>query len=142
MLDDVLAANLEASALTECLQKLLTADDETGQDLKQLVLLYGWRPTVEAVQALLREWDEPQWKCWLEASAEDIADRWLKKSRPQVLKDYVAYLSAASPKVAGCLELLRSTECIGPQMKANVARLLQETPRLAETSDFAAASRN
>ena len=134
VLEDVLAVNLEAEALTDCLQTLLTAETETGEDLRQLVLLYGWRPTVEAVQSLIREWDEPEWKRWLDVPAEQIAAHWWDEDRPRVLSGYVAHLVVASPKIAGCLMRLRTTDCIGPLMQANVARLLQETPRLAEAA--------
>src|SRR5690242_5202703 len=47
VLEDVLSVNLEAEALTDCLQRLLTAQAPAGEDLRQLVLLYGWRGVVE-----------------------------------------------------------------------------------------------
>ena len=115
VLEDVLAVNLEAEALTECLQALLTATDETGEDLRQLVLLYGWRPTVDAVQSLLREWDESPGKIGWTVPDEQIAERWRKRGTADACwPRYIAYLVAASPKIGGCLALLRTTECIGP----------------------------
>lgn len=139
VLEDMLAVNLENAALTECLQRLLTADTTTGEDLRQLILLYGWRPTVEAVQTLPREWSPLEWRRWLELPEEQLASRWLTEDRPRVLAAYVAHLVVASPKIAGCLAKLRTIECIGPLMRANVARVLEETPRLAEVGNLAAA---
>ena len=43
VLEEVLSVNLEGDALNSCLQRLLTAQTEAGEDLRQLVLLYGWR---------------------------------------------------------------------------------------------------
>src|SRR5262249_55881786 len=44
VLEDVLSVNLEGEALAASLQKLLTAQAAPGDDLRQLVLLFGWRP--------------------------------------------------------------------------------------------------
>src|SRR5262249_46275686 len=47
VLEEVLAVNLETEALQTGLQQLLTSQSEAGDDLRQLVLVYGWRPVVE-----------------------------------------------------------------------------------------------
>ena len=39
VLEEVLSVNIEAEALQSCLQTLLTAQTEAGEDLRQLVLL-------------------------------------------------------------------------------------------------------
>jgi ATP-dependent helicase/nuclease subunit A len=139
VLEDYLAANLQTQALTACLQRLLTAEDRAGQDLRDLVLQYGWRPTVEAFQHLLGQWDEIKWKMWLERPAEQVAADWLGPCRGQLLPRYVHYLIGASPKIARCLWLLRTTPCHGPKMAANVSRILELTPKLATADDLAAA---
>lgn len=54
VLEEVLSVNLESDTLNSCLQRLLTAQTESGEGLRQLVLLYGWRAVVEDVTALLR----------------------------------------------------------------------------------------
>jgi hypothetical protein len=43
---------------------LLTSPSEAGEDLRQLVLLYGWRAAVEEVRHLLRSWDGTPWQGW------------------------------------------------------------------------------
>src|SRR5205085_3896544 len=53
VLEEVLSVNLEGEALADCLQQLLTGQTRAAEDLRQLVLLYGWRATSEAVQNLL-----------------------------------------------------------------------------------------
>ena len=70
------------------------------------------------------------------ATAEEIAADWTGEYRSQLLPGYVDYLTAACPKIARCLWLLRTTPCIGPRMSANVARLLQEVPNLAKVRNL------
>jgi hypothetical protein len=76
ILQDYLAANLQREALISCLQGLLTADTEPGRDLRELVLLYGWRPTVEMVQRLMTEEDAAVRQRWLRRSAAEVARAW------------------------------------------------------------------
>jgi ATP-dependent helicase/nuclease subunit A len=140
VLEEVLAGNLQAEALDDCLQRLLTAQTSAGEDLRQLVLLYGWRPVVEAVGRLLCAWDPPRWGRWLDTPAEEVADGWRRGARQEVLPRYVDYLLAARPRVVRCLALLqRHPPAPGP-MADNVTRLLEGLPRLAEAADLAAAA--
>src|SRR5262249_16138038 len=103
VLEDYLAANLQTQALTACLQRLLTSEDTPAKDLRELVLLYGWRPTVYALQYLLGQWDEIKWADWLARPAELVAADWQGAVRRQLLPRYVHYLLGASPKIARCL---------------------------------------
>jgi ATP-dependent helicase/nuclease subunit A len=140
VLEDVLSVNFETEALTRCLQDLLTATTPAGEDLRQLVLLYGWKPVVEAVQHLLRGWDERGWQAWREQPVEQAADRWHAYARYTLLPRRVAHLVTASPKIAHCLRLLRRTPPRpGTKMAVNAACLLAELPRLAEADDLEAA---
>jgi ATP-dependent helicase/nuclease subunit A len=137
--DEVMAANLRAEAYADALQELLTSQSAAGDDLRELVLLYGWRPTVAAVEHLVATADEPAWQDWLRRPAEDVARRWTDDDRRELLPRYVDYLATAAPRIARCLWLLRTTECVGPETRANVRRLLAEAPRLAGAPDLAAA---
>ena len=139
VLEDVLAVNLESEALASCLQRLLTAQSPVGEDLRQLVLLYGWRPVTEAVQHLLHAWDAAGWKSWLETSADAIAAGWVHQARTVLLPRYLQYVLAARSKIARCLPLLhRHPPQPGP-MAENVRILLNELPQLPFASDLAAA---
>jgi ATP-dependent helicase/nuclease subunit A len=137
VLDEVMAANLRAEAHADALQELLTSQSVAGDDLRELVLLYGWRPAVAAVEHLVAAADEPAWQDWLRRPAEDLACRWVGDDRRELLPRYVSYLVTAAPRIARCLWLLRTTECVGPKTRANVRRLLDETPRLASAPDLA-----
>jgi ATP-dependent helicase/nuclease subunit A len=139
VLEDVLSANFEVEALTACLQELLTARTEPGEDLRQLVLLYGWRPTVEAIQHLMRARDEAAWQEWLARPAEQIAAEWAGTYRARLLERYIEYLLAANAKITDCLERLRSLRDLGPEAQQRVERVLTETPQLATAPDLAAA---
>jgi ATP-dependent helicase/nuclease subunit A len=135
VLEDYLADNLRNEALTTCLQGLLTADGP-GEDLRELVLLHGWKPTLHAVGHLLGG-DPAAQQEWCQRTDSDIAEGWRTWSRRDLLPRYVAYLAAGSPKVARCLWLLRNTPCLGLKMAANVRKLLDDLPRLAEANDLA-----
>jgi ATP-dependent helicase/nuclease subunit A len=140
VLEDVLSVNLETEALTTALQRLLTAQSEPGEALRQLVLLYGWKPVNEALQQLLGAWDDLAWRSWTDDSPERITAAWQHYARAELLPRYLSYLLAAAPKIAGCLDLLwRKPPLPGSKMAESVAVLLDELPRLAAAPDLAAA---
>ena len=139
VLEEVLSVNIEAEALHSCLQRLLTVQTEAGEDLRQLVLLYGWRPVVEAVKGLLRTRDEPNWRRWLEETPEQIAEGWCDHARRSLLPRWLAHLFSARPRMTRCLDLLRRFPPLPGPMADNVHRLLDELPRLAEAADLGAA---
>jgi ATP-dependent helicase/nuclease subunit A len=137
VLEDYLSDNLRKEALTTCLQNLLTADGP-GEDLRHLVLLHGWKPTLHAVGHLLAG-DADEQQRWCQRDVTEIANGWRDWARTMLLPRYVHYLLAGSPKVARCLWLLRNTPCVGPKMAVNVRMLLDELPRLADAADLTAA---
>jgi ATP-dependent helicase/nuclease subunit A len=139
VLEEVLSVNLEAEALSSCLQRLLTAQTETGEDLRQLVLLYGWRPVVDAARHLLRSRDETRWRRWLDAAPAQVADQWCEFGRKELLPLHIRHLLNSRPAVTRCLDLLRRSPALPSVMADNVHRLLEELPRLAEAPDLAAA---
>src|SRR5262245_9879754 len=140
VLEDVLSVNLETEALTACLQRLLTAQSTAGEDLRQLVFLYGWQPVVEAVQNLMQAWDEPAWRSWLDLPAEQVGEEWRQRARNVLLPRFVEYLLSASPKITHCLDLLRRKPPLpGSPLADNLRYLQEELPRLAQAPDLAAA---
>jgi ATP-dependent helicase/nuclease subunit A len=139
VLEEVLAVGLRDEAVTGGLQKLLTARTETAEDLRQLVLLFGWRPVVNAVEFLIRSPDEPGWQRWLAASPAQVAAGWQRQAREVLLPPYVDYLRAAKPQVARLLNLLeRHPPRPGP-MADNVRTLLDGLTRLPTARDLPAA---
>jgi ATP-dependent helicase/nuclease subunit A len=140
VLENVLSANLEEEALTECLQRLLTSDSPAAIDLCKLIVVYGWRPVVTGVQELMRSEAMTAWGQWLEEPAEQIAAGWREFARTTLLAPYVAHLLTAGSKVGHCLELLqRFRPRPESEMADKVQRLLDETPLLAEAKDLAVA---
>jgi ATP-dependent helicase/nuclease subunit A len=140
ILEDVLAVNLEAEAQGDCLQQLLTASSPENRDLAELVLLYGWRLVLTGITALVRTPDTQAWADWLDRPAEAIAAGWQAFARERLLPRLVRHVIMTTPKIVGCLDLLRRCPPRpGTKMAANVDRLLQELPRLAEAPDLASA---
>ncbi len=139
VLEDVLAANLETEALANALQRLLATRQESGDDLRQLILLYGWRAVKEAVQELLRARDVPAWTAWARAPAENVIADWARQARATLWPRHVAYLMAARPKIARCLWQLRQTPPNpGSKMEGNVRLLLETLTHWAGAADPAA----
>src|SRR5262249_30280871 len=99
VLEDVLSLDLGNEALTTRMQRLRTAEQAAGDDLRELVVRYGWNPVVTAVQQLLHAWDEPAWNGRLEQSAEQIAAEWQEYARDALLPRYVRFMLASSPKI-------------------------------------------
>ncbi len=130
VLEDVLAVNLETEALQSSLQRLLTSESEAGDDLRQLVLLYGWRPVVEGIPELLSQWDERHWLPWLQLSETEIVARWSEQSR-RLLPGYIDSLLARRPAIVRCLSLLRRHPPLAGPMSDNVRFIQDQLPRLA-----------
>ncbi len=139
VLEGVLAINLESEASSACLQRLLTAQVQAGEDLRQLVLLYGWRAVGEGVSHLLDASDERAWQQWLDAPAEKIANEWVRHAREVLLPRHVAFLLSSRPALARVVPLLRAHPPLPGPMTENVALLLRELPNLAQAADLGAA---
>jgi ATP-dependent helicase/nuclease subunit A len=139
ILEDVLSVNLESEALSAALQKLLTAQGGAGPDLRDLILLFGWRAATEAVQHLLHAWDAPAWERWLTTPSEEIAADWQQEARGSLLPQYLRYVLAARPKVSRLLPLLRRYPPLPGPLAESVALLLEELPGLPAAEDPAAA---
>jgi ATP-dependent helicase/nuclease subunit A len=139
VLEEVLALNVRDEATEDCLQRLLTARTEVADDLRQLVLLYGWRPTVEAVDFLLRSRDGERWQRWLATPPGDVAEGWRREAREVLLPRYVEYLRAAKPAFARLFTLLDLHPPKPGPMADNVRILLDGMPRLAAATDLGAA---
>jgi ATP-dependent helicase/nuclease subunit A len=139
VLEEVLTVNLRDDALRDGLHHLLTATTAVGDDLRELVTLYGWRVTVGAIEHLVDAHDVAAWDVWSHRPAGEIADSWLSQQRSDILPKYIEHLIRAAPKITHCLRLLRSTPCVGPKMRANVEQILGGTPRLAEVADLGVA---
>jgi ATP-dependent helicase/nuclease subunit A len=141
VLEEVLSVNLESEALDAGLQKMLTAQVQPGPDLRELVLLYGWRPVIEGVRHLLRARDRGRWQRWLDLSPAQVAAAWGDFGRTRVLPRYVEYLLGARVPVARTLALLRRHPPLPGPMAERVAMLLDGLPRLAEAADPAGRAR-
>jgi ATP-dependent helicase/nuclease subunit A len=138
VLEEVLSVNLEEEARAACLQRLLTVPGGVGEDLRQLVLVYGWRPVVEAISGLMRSWDAQGWRAWLDRKDEEIIGDWKALDRDVLIPARLGLLLQVRPSIARCLALLRShPPCPGP-MTDQVRFILEQTPRLADVDKPAA----
>jgi ATP-dependent helicase/nuclease subunit A len=139
VLEEVLSLNLESEAIQSGLQRLLTEQTEAGEDLRQLVLLYGWRVVVEAVEHLLPAWDGTLWERWLARPAEDVAEQWRREAKEEMLPRYLDFALGGAPKIVRCLSLLRRHPPLPGEMAERVRFIEDQLPRLGEAPDLAAA---
>ena len=140
VLDEILSTNLRTEAIAGCLHGLLEADAKLTEAsaLRELVILFGYPAVVEAVDSLLLEVNRPAWQAWLARPPADIEAEWAGPTRAALLPEWVAYLCAASPKIARCLSLLERIASSNPQVMAKVRGLLDGVPKLHEAEDLAA----
>ncbi|MGF1583264.1 MAG: UvrD-helicase domain-containing protein [Gemmataceae bacterium] len=138
VLEDYLAVNFENEALSTCLQELLTAKTTTGEALRELILTFGWKATIEGIQHLLRTSTVDQ-QHWILGAADDLADQLEHYARTEFLPVYLQYLTAANPKIARCASLLKNHSCTGPKMATKVEQILDLLSRLGEIEDLSSA---
>src|SRR5262249_56836664 len=100
VLEDVLSVNIAGEAISRALEKLLTAQSDAGEDLRQLVLIFGWRAVNEAVPGLVDAHDAAAWQRWLDRPAGDHAALWHDYSLIGLRPTYLAYILSARPKIA------------------------------------------
>jgi ATP-dependent helicase/nuclease subunit A len=137
VLEDVLSVNLETEALQSCLQRLLTAQTEAGEDLRQLVLLFGWRVVVDALEQLLPAWDGLRWQQWTATPVEEIVASWRLQATTELLPRYLVFVLGARPKIARCLSLLRRFPPLPGDMADKVRFVEDQVARLGAATDLA-----
>jgi ATP-dependent helicase/nuclease subunit A len=140
VLDDVLATNLRAEALTAGLHGLLEdrGDEAAASSLRKLIVWFGYPAVEDAVDSLLFQVDRPTWRKWLARKPSAIAAEWTGPARRELLPRWVAYLCAASPKMARAMAVLEGIRGGSAVVKNKVERLLAELPRLHEAHDLPA----
>jgi ATP-dependent helicase/nuclease subunit A len=139
ILEEVLASNLRSESMRQRLQDLLTTTSPQARDLAALVIDFGWLAAVQAIRYLAGRGDPVGWQRWLTLSADQVAQSWLGAARDRLRERYVDYLVAADAKIAPFMNLLRVAPCSDAGTKANVQRILNDTPKLGTAADLAGA---
>jgi ATP-dependent helicase/nuclease subunit A len=139
VLEEVLAVNFRSEALVDCFRRLLVGQTKASEDLRQLVLLYGWQQTVSAVASLLPEHDERLWERWTNLPAEEIAGEWIDHAHETVFPRHLRHFVESRPAITRCLDLLRRHPPMTGPMSEPVDILLRETPMLSNADDVLAA---
>jgi ATP-dependent helicase/nuclease subunit A len=139
VLEEILSVNLRSAALADALQRLLVAESPAALDLRELVLLYGWRPVGATVDALAYAHDAEAWDAWLSRPDEDIAAEWLAHAREAVLPRHLESKLRTRPAFARCLDLIHRYPPLKGPMAGPVAGLLAETMLLSDAPDLPAA---
>ena len=136
VLEEILADNLRVESLRDTLQTLLTAETPVGEDLCELIVLYGWSSVLGAVRGLMKERDVAAWTMALQKTPAEITKEWAGKNRDELRRVWIDYLLSASPKITHLVNLFETVECLGPIMRGNVQTVLDGLDKLATTSDL------
>lgn len=129
VLEDVLANNLQADVLEDSLQQLLLADTQPGNDLRNLILLYGWTAVVNGVERLMCVEDDTPWQVWIQREPAHIVREW-QRFREQVLRPrFVPHVLETTPGIAHCMSYLRASP---PKPESKMAERVQRLQRLME----------
>lgn len=138
VLESVLSVNIEADAVNDCLQRLLLSETATGEDLRQLVFIYGWQPVVTGVRSLVQQRDPEAWAGWLAKSAEQVAGDW-QEFAAALLPRSVQHFLDCRPRLTGLAETLNPGLCLPEKMRDNVILVREKLPTLHLQTDIAAA---
>jgi ATP-dependent helicase/nuclease subunit A len=138
VLEEVLSINLSNEAISSALQRLLTAQTEVGDDLRELVLLFGWRAVNDLIPVLVESHDASAWARWLDTPPKELAERWQKFAAEELRVRYLEYILAARPKIAVIPPLLKQYPPEPGPLVENVHILLEELPQLPASTDLAA----
>lgn len=137
VLEEVLTSNLSVEVVSETLRKLLTAQSDTGEDLRQLIILFGWPAVLDAVSQLSSTADRSAWQQWLAKPDEEIAANWEDYARTELKPRWIDFLFQSRPAMAEILPLLRENPPLDGPLSKPVQILLDELPKLATAPDFA-----
>jgi ATP-dependent helicase/nuclease subunit A len=138
VLEDVLSVNLEAEAISRCLQTSLTMDSLEGKALRELVSLYGWRPVNGAIAYLVGNRDEQGWQKGLQEEPHAIAKRWETQDRTAFVPAYVRQFVESCSSFTRCLDLLNRHPPLPGPMVDQVALLQRHLLSLDKSSDLSA----
>ncbi|MFO0937111.1 MAG: UvrD-helicase domain-containing protein [Gemmataceae bacterium] len=106
VLDESAASVLRGEVVQSTLEKLVIDDRPVADDLRELVVLYGWSTVLQSIEKLLTEPDETNWKAFLDRDPEAIADTLLIETPRQLLPKWFDYLQAANAGIAGLFEAM------------------------------------
>jgi len=136
VLEEILAENLRVESLRDTLQTLLTSETPVGDDLCELIVLYGWNSVLGAVRELMKERDVDAWTKALQKTPAKIATEWAGEKRDELRRVWIDYLLSASPKITHLVNLFRTVECFGTEMRVKVQTVLDGLDKLATTNDL------
>ncbi|MFO0877064.1 MAG: UvrD-helicase domain-containing protein [Gemmataceae bacterium] len=136
VLEEMLAFNLREESLDSTLQRLLLEQTPVADDLRHLVLLYGWRALVGGMDHLLRDQDEERWLTWSSEGPATLAQQWIDQAHQEILPNHLDMVVKTRPAITTCLGLLRRHPPLPGAMSEPVELLLRETPDLPRASDL------
>lgn len=137
LLDDAAAAVLRNASIRDALETVLTTDSPVRPDAEAVVVLYGWGESVRLLERFLANPDPPAWQAFADRSDEGIADEW-DRPRGDFQAEWVAYLAAADPAIAGLLTLMPRLDAKASDRR-KMGQIADDFRALATSTDVAGA---
>jgi len=134
VLDQAQADTLLTEVIDDQLRDKLADQDDAVLDLVVHFRLHG---LIEMIGQLLRRRQEIDWACWRGVTADTLTTKWQEYYRNQALPRMLQKI-VASPEAKTVLEIARQNPSSHPVMRAQLAFLLDNLPKLAECADLPA----
>jgi ATP-dependent helicase/nuclease subunit A len=137
VLDPAAAAVLRADAVRTTLETILTTDHALQNDLRALIVLFGWHATLAAVEGLLDDADEAKWRTVVARKPEALLRDWRATCRA-IREPWLTYLANTHPGVLGCFATLDRITPPTPEARETFAAIRDGYEALKTTKDFPA----
>lgn len=122
VLDPAAAAVLRADTVRTTLETILTTDHALQNELKDLIVIFGWHATITAVEGLLDDADEASWQSVTARTPETLRTDWLAESR-ELREPWLTYLANTHPGVLGCFATLDKITPPTPEARETFAAI-------------------
>ncbi|CAN5232375.1 hypothetical protein BH11PLA2_BH11PLA2_25840 [soil metagenome] len=99
VLEHLLTGTVRDEAIESELQQLLLGTGEVSDDLKELMVLFGWAEVSRAVEGFLYDPDPAAWTAFVKKTPAEIAADWVAVANATLNAEYVSLLLSRQPKL-------------------------------------------
>lgn len=107
-------------AAAEAMRSLVLEQSPVGDDLREVIVLYGWSSTLDAMDKMLNSPDTAAWRAFAARPAQQIATDWAAVGR-DFMAEYCTSLIEASPEITD----LQRVQPINNDGRQTLGRVLQ-----------------
>lgn len=134
ILDEMLSVNLQRDAIRDSLHHLLISNTDTADDLRSLVVVYGWQYVVTGITELVQQRDMPAWEEWLKLSAQQVVATW-QQHHDHIIQQKVTEF-VQSTAVKQLLDLMQTHECLNPKLRDRLILATEQINQLTQSTNL------